>query len=122
MQQRMLTMILSALCAAHHAAAQAGADKKLGEVVVTATRIETEADSVAASITSLTRDAMARRVINDEADLFRDEPDVAFARDLRRFGATRPNIRGLEDNRVRSSWMGCACPIITTAVAPPTSP
>ncbi len=75
-------------------------DTQLKDVVVTATRAEVEADSVAASITSITRQVLDRRLPTDAADLFRDEPDVAFARDLRRFGATSPNIRGLEDKRV----------------------
>jgi hemoglobin/transferrin/lactoferrin receptor protein len=78
----------------------APADKRLKDVVVTATRAEAEADAVAATITSLDRTQLDRRVIVDEVDLFRDEPDLAYARDVRRFGATRPNIRGLEDNRV----------------------
>jgi hemoglobin/transferrin/lactoferrin receptor protein len=43
---------------------------------------------------------MDRRLPADAADLFADEPDLAMSRDLRRFGATRPNIRGIEDNRV----------------------
>jgi len=76
------------------------ADTQLKNVVVTATRAETEVDGVAASITSMTREELDRRVAADEADLFRDEPDMAYARDLRRFGATRPNIRGLDNNRV----------------------
>lgn len=32
--------------------------------------------------------------------MFRGEPDVSMARDLRRHGTTRVNIRGIEDNRV----------------------
>lgn len=76
------------------------ADTQLKDVVVTASRAEVEADNVAASITSITREVLDRRLPADAADLFRDEPDVAFARDARRFGATRPNIRGLENNRV----------------------
>jgi hemoglobin/transferrin/lactoferrin receptor protein len=81
-------------------AGAAQAETQLRDVVVTATRVETEADNVAASITSVTRQALDRRLPADAADLFRDEPDVAFARDVRRFGATSPNIRGLEDKRV----------------------
>jgi len=76
------------------------AETQLKEMVVSATRTETEADRVAASISSITRAALDRRLPADAADLFRDEPDVALARDLRRFGATSPNIRGLEDKRV----------------------
>ncbi len=78
----------------------AWAESQLKDVVVTATRAEVEADRVAASISSITRTELDRRLPVDAADLFRDEPDVALARDLRRFGATSPNIRGLEDKRV----------------------
>src|SRR5262245_6845743 len=72
----------------------------LERVVVTATRTEAEADTVPATITRNTREEIDRRQPADESDLFKNEPDVAFARDARRFGATRPNIRGIEDNRV----------------------
>lgn len=70
------------------------------EVVVTATRTETEAEDVPATVTSITSEEVKLRVPADASDLFKDEPDVAFGRDARRFGATRPNIRGIEDNRV----------------------
>ena len=69
-------------------------------VVVTATRSETDIDAVAATVTTIDARQIERRQPRDEADLFRDEPDIAFARDTRRFGATRINIRGIEDNRV----------------------
>lgn len=72
----------------------------LKNVVVTATRVETEAGKVPATVTTIGRKEIDTRLPADEADLFRNEPDVAFARDLRRFGATRPNIRGIEDTRV----------------------
>lgn len=39
----------------------------------------------------------------NESALFKDETDIAFARDLRRHGATRINflnIRGIDDNRM----------------------
>lgn len=72
----------------------------LKEVTVTATRAEADATGVPATITTLDRKALDQRAPRDEADLFRDEPDVALARDIRRFGATRVNIRGIEDNRV----------------------
>jgi hemoglobin/transferrin/lactoferrin receptor protein len=82
-------------------AAQAhAADTALKDVVVTATRTEAEADAVPATITTLGREEMDRRLPTDAADLFADEPDVAMPRDLRRHGATRVNIRGIEDNRV----------------------
>lgn len=78
----------------------AAADTQLGTVSVTATRSETAVDEVPATITTLDRETLERRQPADEAALFGDEPDVSLARDLRRFGATRPNIRGIEDNRV----------------------
>ena len=75
-------------------------DIALRDTVVTATRHATEIDKVSATVTSIGRQQMDRRLPVDEADLFRDEPDVSMARDLRRHGATRVNIRGIEDNRV----------------------
>jgi hemoglobin/transferrin/lactoferrin receptor protein len=80
--------------------ALAQAEPKLKEVVVAATRTEAEADKVPATITRITREDIDRRLPADEADLFAGEPDIAFGRDARRFGATRPNIRGIDDNRV----------------------
>lgn len=85
---------------AHTLIMPAWADTQLREVVVTATRAEANADTVAASISSIARAVLDRRLPADAADLFRDEPDVVLARDARRFGATSPNIRGLEDKRV----------------------
>ncbi|MBI5898830.1 MAG: TonB-dependent hemoglobin/transferrin/lactoferrin family receptor [Rhodocyclales bacterium] len=72
----------------------------LKDVVVTATRSEAEITSIPATVTSIDRAALDRRLPADDADLFNDEADVAMARDLRRHGATRVNIRGIEDNRV----------------------
>jgi hemoglobin/transferrin/lactoferrin receptor protein len=77
-------------------------EKVLKEVVVTATRSSSELDSIPATVTSVTRAQLDRSVPTDESDLFKDESDIAFARDLRRHGATRVNIRGIEDNRVVS--------------------
>lgn len=91
---------LIAALAALFLPATSPADMQLRDLVVTATRSEAEADSVAASISSIPRAALERRLPADASELFRDEPDVAFARDARRFGATSPNIRGLEDKRV----------------------
>lgn len=70
------------------------------EVVVTATRTETAAEEVPATVTSITSGEVKLRLPADASELFEDEPDVSFGRDARRFGATRPNIRGIEDNRV----------------------
>lgn len=96
---------LSLLAAQAHAA-----DPALKDVVVTATRAEAEADAVPATITSLDRAEMDRRLPTDAADLFADEPDVAMPRDLRRHGATRVNIRGIEDNRVMQLIDGVRLP------------
>lgn len=74
----------------------------LKEVVVTATRNSAEVDSIASTVSSVDRARMDRSLPSDEADMFKDESDIAFARDLRRHGATRINIRGIEDNRVVS--------------------
>lgn len=74
----------------------------LKPVVVTATRSSSEVDSIPATVTSVTRTQLDRSLPTDESDLFKDESDIAFARDLRRHGATRINIRGIEDNRVVS--------------------
>lgn len=78
----------------------ASADTGLRDIVVTANRHEADVDAIPATVTSLTRAAMDRRLPADTADLFADEADVAMPRDLRRHGATRINIRGIEDNRV----------------------
>lgn len=83
-------------------AATANEVAALKAVVVTATRSSSEVDSIPASVTSLTRAQLDRSLPTDESDLFKDESDIAFARDLRRHGATRVNIRGIEDNRVVS--------------------
>ncbi|MBI2748367.1 MAG: TonB-dependent hemoglobin/transferrin/lactoferrin family receptor [Burkholderiales bacterium] len=74
----------------------------LKEMVVTATRSASDLDSLASTTTSIKRTQMDRSLPTDETDLFKDESDIAFARDLRRHGATRVNIRGIEDNRVVS--------------------
>ncbi|MDC8758303.1 TonB-dependent hemoglobin/transferrin/lactoferrin family receptor [Janthinobacterium fluminis] len=95
-----LAAAFAATSLAPHAYAEDVRSVRLGELVVSATRTEAEADSLSATVTSVDRDALDRRQPRDEADLFRDEPDVSMARDLRRFGATRVNIRGIEDNRV----------------------
>jgi hemoglobin/transferrin/lactoferrin receptor protein len=96
-----LALALAALTPAAQAQApEKAADTALKDVVVTATRTEADAHTVPATITSVTREEADRRLPADAPELFEDEPDVAYGRDLRRFGATRPNIRGIEDNRV----------------------
>lgn len=93
-------------------------DATLKDVVVTATRTETEANTVPATITRVTRQEMDRRQPADETELFEDEPDVAFGRDTRRFGATRPNIRGIEDNRVLQTVDGIRLPYFYNSGGP----
>lgn len=82
-------------------AGAAGAQEVTGlrETVVTATRNEATA-AVAATTSVVRRSALDAQLPRDEADVFQYESDVSFARDLRRHGATRINIRGVEDNRV----------------------
>lgn len=75
-------------------------EKALRDTVVTANRHLTDIDQVSATVTSVRREDIERRLPVDDADLFRDDPDIAMARDMRRHGATRVNIRGIEDNRV----------------------
>ncbi|RKT59241.1 hemoglobin/transferrin/lactoferrin receptor protein [Azonexus fungiphilus] len=82
------------------------ADNTLGETIVTANRRETSVDSMTTTVTSINREQLDRALPIDDADLFRDETDVVMARDLRRHGATRVNIRGMEDNRVVSTIDG----------------
>ena len=96
-RMRPLAALIAAIAGS---AALAQTESTLKEVVVTATRIEADAAKVPATITRVTRDEIERRLPADESELFEDEPDLAFGRDARRFGATRPNIRGIDDNRV----------------------
>lgn len=93
---RSLALLVAAACNTV-VAEEAGT---LKDVVVTATRSATEIDNIPATVTSINRTALDHSLPADESDLFRDETDIAFARDLRRHGATRINIRGIEDNRV----------------------
>ena len=97
---RRLPVAVLLTLAAVNAPALAQEGDVLKEVVVTATRSEAAIEDIPATITVIDRDTLDRRLPRDEADLFRDEPDVVVARDARRFGATRVNIRGLEDERV----------------------
>lgn len=75
-------------------------EQKLRTTVVTATRSEAVLEDLPVTVTTITREEVDRRLPLDEADLFRDDPDIVMTRDLRRHGATRVNIRGIEDNRV----------------------
>ena len=81
-------------------AGSARSGRMLRPTVVTATRYEAEPDQLTATVTSINREQLEQRLPLDEADLFRDQQDVVMARDMRRHGSTRVNIRGIEDNRV----------------------
>jgi len=98
-----LTLCLTLLPAAN-------AQSQLRTITVTATRTDTALDDVPATITVLDAEQMRQRLPADETDLLKDEPDIAVARDLRRFGATRVNIRGIEDNRVTQMVDGVRMP------------
>lgn len=82
--------------------ADSTAAKTLEQITVTATRRKSTIESVPATITVIDRNEISNRQPADETDVFKNEPDIALARDLRRFGSTRINIRGIEDNRVMS--------------------
>lgn len=99
------------------AAADADISSSLKEVVVSATRVETAADSVAATVTTVDRKTIDRRLPQDEVELFQNDPDVVISRDLRRFGASTVNIRGIEgSNRVLQMVDGVRLPDAYMAV------
>ncbi|MBI3283787.1 MAG: TonB-dependent hemoglobin/transferrin/lactoferrin family receptor [Burkholderiales bacterium] len=106
----MFTRKKNVLALALAASAAAQADEILRPVTVVATRIATASEEVAATVTSLERREIQRRLPADLADLLNDEPDVAVARDLRRFGSTRVNLRGVEDQRVTQMVDGVRLP------------
>ena len=85
-------------------------DILLDDVIVTATRTRSDAGRIAATVTAIDSSALGRSMPYDDAALFKDEPDIAMARDLRRFGSTRVNIRGIEDNRVTRMVDGIRLP------------
>lgn len=89
-----------ALAVSGGAPAQSASVFQLKDVVVTATRSEAAIDDLPVTVTVVTREDMDRRPVVDEADLFRDDPDIVMTRDLRRHGTTTVNIRGVEDKRV----------------------
>ncbi len=103
-------LMIMALPAAQAAGPGPAGEAVLGEVAVTATRTERREAETPATISGISRDEMDRRLPGDEADLFDDEPGVALPRDLRRHGATRVNIRGIEDNRVQMLVDGVRLP------------
>lgn len=86
------------------------AEERLKTVTVTATRTTKAAEEVPATVTTVDKRDIERRAPADETDLLKDEPDIAVARDLRRFGSTRVNIRGIEDNRVTQMVDGVRMP------------
>lgn len=88
----------------------ANAQGQLRPVTVTATRTDAAVDEVPATVTTFDGEQVRRRLPADETDLLKDEPDIAVARDLRRFGSTRVNIRGIEDNRVTQMVDGVRMP------------
>lgn len=93
------TVLFSSLLLA--SAMPAAADEAhVPTIIVTATRTNAALDVLPVTATAVTRENINRRLPLDEAELFRDEPDLAMARDQRRFGATRVNIRGIANNRV----------------------
>jgi hemoglobin/transferrin/lactoferrin receptor protein len=94
------------------------AETELGDTVVTANRHETPIDRISATVTSVNRNDIDRRLPGDEADLFRDDPDVVMARDMRRHGTSRVNIRGIEDNRVVQMVDGVRLPDYYNASGP----
>lgn len=88
----------------------ANAQGQLRPVTVTATRTDAAVDEIPATVTTFDGEQVRRRLPADETDLLKDEPDIAVARDLRRFGSTRVNIRGIEDNRVTQMVDGVRMP------------
>lgn len=110
MKKRLLAGPVPALFPFSYAVYADTSTQLMSETVVTATRTEAQVDAVAGTVTSITAEEVARQAVVDEQDLFADEADMAFARDARRFGATRPNIRGLEDNRVMQLVDGVRVP------------
>jgi hemoglobin/transferrin/lactoferrin receptor protein len=86
------------------------ADDALKEVVVSATRQESAVDAVPVTATTVDARKIERRLPKDETDLLADDPDLAVARDRRRFGSTTVNIRGIEGNRVLNLVDGIRLP------------
>ncbi|MBK9615283.1 MAG: TonB-dependent receptor plug domain-containing protein [Uliginosibacterium sp.] len=79
--------------------ARAADEAQLRDVVVTASRVQSDAQDLAGSISLVSRRQMAERGAFP-ADALADEPDVSLPADPRRFGAGHVNLRGIEDNRV----------------------
>ena len=109
-RKRPLSLILGTVLAGSPCLAYADDAPLLDRVVISATRTEILADAVPTTITSIDQRAISRRMPGDEADLFAEEPDLTVARDLRRFGASAINIRGIEGNRVLRQVDGVRLP------------
>jgi hemoglobin/transferrin/lactoferrin receptor protein len=115
-------ILLSANAAAEPATAPvtAAAPHALGTVIVTANRVEQEADEVAATVTAITDEQIAREMPVDVQDLLRHEAGVSVrAQPNRSSGVFRAtgragnegiNIRGLEGDQVRLQVDGVRLP------------
>lgn len=90
----------------------------LEDVTVTAARVKKNVDDIAGTVTVKNEDDIQGNIAKDEADLYLDAPGVQFGRDIRRFGATRLNIRGLEDNRVVQLVDGVKLPYVYDTSGP----
>ena len=87
---------------------------QLDDVVVTATRSETQLEKVPATITAVDDKDIQKRAPLDETALFEGEPDMVISRDARRYGAATINIRGIEGNRVLQMVDGVRLPEVFT--------
>jgi hemoglobin/transferrin/lactoferrin receptor protein len=115
-------MIASLAAQAQTAATPVVADKDLPKVVVSATRLETSEDEVAATVTTLTSKDVERKVASDIKDLLRDEVGISVRSQPNRssaaFYATGRggnegiNIRGLEGNQVLLQTDGVRLPMV----------
>lgn len=102
--------VAAAIALAFVTSSGAQAEERLKTITVTATRADKATEEVSATVTTVDKRDIERRLPADETDLLKDEPDIAVARDLRRFGSTRINIRGIEDNRVTQMVDGVRMP------------
>jgi len=103
--------LASAAEIALHPAGAVEEEIMLDELIVTATRTRSDANKIPVTVTSIDSRMLDRIMPYDEAAIFQNEPDIAMSRDLRRFGATRVNIRGIEDNRVTQLVDGIRLPV-----------
>lgn len=119
-------LLLSAGAQAQSAAAETakprGDDKALPKMVVSASRLATPEDEVAASVTTLTAKDVERQLATDIKDLLRNEAAVSVRAQPNRssaaFSATGRggnegiNIRGLEGNQVLLQSDGVRLPMV----------